>query len=104
VHVEGERVEVAGAIGARVTSMGSGCSAVAPPATCSPWSPKSHQDMVAAVFRTIFGVHVGEDGADESDHGGFVGKIPTTLLRRLISLLIRSSGFVDQICTQCDRG
>ena len=33
-----------------------------------------------------------------------LGKIPTTRLRRLISLLIRSSGFVDQIFTQCERG
>src|SRR3546814_2338475 len=32
------------------------------------------------------------------------GKIPTTLERRLISLLIRSSGFVDAILRQCARG
>ena len=30
--------------------------------------------------------------------------MPTTLLRRLISLLIRSSGFVEAICRRCTSG
>jgi hypothetical protein len=34
-----------------------------------------------------------QQGADESDDGGFVGKMPTTSLRRLISPLRRSSGW-----------
>ncbi len=33
-----------------------------------------------------------------------LGKIPTTRARRLISLLTRSRGLVDQILVQCDRG
>lgn len=33
-----------------------------------------------------------------------LGKIPTTRARRLISLFTRSSGLVDQIFDQCDRG
>ena len=33
-----------------------------------------------------------------------LGKIPTTLERRLISLLSRSSGLFDQILRQCSRG
>src|SRR5215213_10615792 len=32
------------------------------------------------------------------------GKIPTTRERRLISLLIRSMGLVDQVLRQCARG
>ena len=32
------------------------------------------------------------------------GKIPATFERRLISLLIRSSGFVKAILRQCGRG
>ena len=33
-----------------------------------------------------------------------LGKMPTTLERRLISLLSRSSGLFDQILRQCSRG
>jgi hypothetical protein len=40
-----------------------------------------------------FVVLLEEDCADEPGHRGFVGKIPTTSVRRLISPLRRSSGF-----------
>src|SRR5690606_9955266 len=33
-----------------------------------------------------------------------LGKVPTTSVRRLISLFNRSKGFVDQICCQCAEG
>jgi hypothetical protein len=49
-------------------------------------------------------VGVGQDGADEADDGGFVGEMPTTRERRLISLLIRSSGLFDQTLIQCALG
>ena len=39
-----------------------------------------------------------------SDHGRPSSAMPTTLERRLISLLIRSNGFVEEILRQCARG
>jgi hypothetical protein len=36
-------------------------------------------------------VHVGQHRADKPDHGGVVGKIPTTRARRLISLFMRKT-------------
>lgn len=47
---------------------------------------------------------VGQDGPDEADDGGLVREDPTTRERRLISLLSRSRGLVDQILRQCSRG
>ena len=49
-------------------------------------------------------MRVGLDGSYEADSRGRVGEDPTTRERRLISLLMRSSGFVDQILSQCARG
>ena len=52
---------------------------------------------VGAIGYSPFVVHVREHGANESDHGGFVREDSHDTGRRLISLLTRSSGFVDQI-------
>ena len=51
-------------------------------------------------------VHVSQNGAYQAYSRGWIGEDPppTTRERRLISLLIRSSGFVDQILRQCARG
>jgi len=48
-----------------------------------------------------------QDRSDEADDGDVVREdpdIPSTRERRLISLLIRSMGLVDQILRQCARG
>ena len=60
------------------------------------------QDVQAEVapgfgpFVVLFGQH----GADEADQGVAVGKMPTTSVRRRISLLSRSWGLFDQIWRQ----
>ena len=55
---------------------------------------------VAAVAGLPFVVDVGEHGADEADHGGFVGEDAHDAGAALDSLLSRSSGLVDQILVQ----
>ena len=50
---------------------------------------------VAMVGHGPLVVLLGEDRADESQQGPRVGKIPTTCVQRLISLLSRSSGLVE---------
>lgn len=47
---------------------------------------------------------VGEYGADEAKGDRSLGKMPTTLVRRLISLLSRSSGLLDQTFLQWSNG
>ena len=59
---------------------------------------------VAALRDLPFVVGLEHDGGDESETAASLGKIPTTLVRRLISPLSRSSGFVDQILRQCASG
>ena len=59
---------------------------------------------VAASAGLPFVVHVREHGADESDHGSFPGEDPDDTRASFDVLLIRSSGFVDQIFCQCARG
>jgi len=51
-----------------------------------------------------FVVTLGEDRADQADDGGAVGEMPTTSVRRRISLFSRSCGLFDQICRQSSRG
>lgn len=41
-----------------------------------------------------------QDVASEPEQGSWFGSTPTSSVRRLISLLRRSNGFVDQICCQ----
>jgi hypothetical protein len=45
-------------------------------------------------------VLIAHDGADERITALSLGKMPTTLVRRLISSLSRSSGLFDQIFRQ----
>jgi hypothetical protein len=51
---------------------------------------------VAAAFGPLV-VLFGQDRADQSDQGRPAGKMPTTSVRRRISLLSRSWGLLDQI-------
>ena len=59
---------------------------------------------VAAFAGLPLVVHVGEHAPTRRMTAASLGKIPTTRERRLISLLTRSSGLVDQILRQCARG
>lgn len=59
---------------------------------------------VVAITGLPFVVHVREHGADESDHGGFVGEDAHDPRPTLDFFVDRSSGFVDQIFCQCARG
>jgi len=45
-----------------------------------------------------------QQGADEADDGLFIGQMPTTLLRRLISPFSRSSGLVLCSLARCWAG
>lgn len=40
----------------------------------------------------------------DPDRAAVLGKMPTTLVRRLISLFTRSKGLVEEICAQCSLG
>jgi hypothetical protein len=51
-------------------------------------------ELHVAVLRLPFIVLLHEDGADEANIAGFLGKMRTTSARRLTSLLRRSSGLV----------
>jgi hypothetical protein len=59
--------------------------------------------MAEAVARDGRGLF-GEDGADEADDRGAVGKIPTTSVRRRICLLRRSWGLFERIWRQSSVG
>ena len=47
---------------------------------------------------------IDQDRSGQPQHGGIIGKIPTTFVLRLISLSTRSSGLVDQCMVQCEGG
>jgi hypothetical protein len=49
-------------------------------------------------------VLLGEHHPDQADRRPRSGKIPTTSVRRRISLFRRSCGLFDQICFQCANG
>ena len=70
------------------------------------WVDLGHGGLgeVAAVGDLPFVVDVGQDRADEADDGGFVREDADDAGSRLISLLTRSKGLVDQIFAQCGRG
>ena len=51
-----------------------------------------------------FVVLLGQDGANQAAHGCRLGKMPTTSVRRLILLLRRSKGLLDQIFFQWRQG
>ena len=59
---------------------------------------------VAPLGDRPFVVELNDHRGDERDTAASLGEMPTTLVRRLISPLSRSSGFVDQILRQCLRG
>lgn len=56
---------------------------------------------VAAVGALPFVVLLDQDVPAGRRRAAGLGKVPTVSVRRLISLLTRSSGFVDQICLRC---
>jgi hypothetical protein len=49
-------------------------------------------------------MHVGETASTSRITAASLGKIPTTRVRRLVTLFTRSNGVVDQISDQCARG